>query len=99
MLVLKQNVKIKDLEKYGFKILQSDEQVNKWYDKCNPKFYCDMAVKRVSGAFDLVVCNDDYYRELVIQPAGSFQVRICVSHQLDEIYNLIKAGLVEKWED
>lgn len=89
MLVLAKNKKIKDLEKYGFKILIKDEEINN--DNC----WNVLARLKVSQNFECVIENDMAWRQLTIIPIGNIPMRLCLSHQLDIVYQLIKDGMLE----
>lgn len=82
MLKIKKNVDLKELEKFGF---EKDEVVyNKFVGKTKKDFVL-MSVFFVNNQIDIYVGDDD-------------QVTDPCSINLDTLYDLIKADLVEKVE-
>jgi hypothetical protein len=92
MLKIKDNVDLKELEKFGFEYENEEECVGsfedddyeeyfyEWYEWNNEDGKCNIKVKSNN---EIVLLNiDDYYNDDV----------------LDCIYDLIQAGLVEKVE-
>lgn len=96
MLKLRDDVNIKELEKYGFHIMVTDEELEEKMKKDNIDFYCNMAHKKMGNHFELVIENDECYRQLTIVPDTTFGLNLCISWQLDDIYELIDAGIIER---
>lgn len=88
MLKVKDNVDLKELEKFGF-ILNN---------KRKRELYRQHAYKKVSG-FDIIIETDSVYREIGIAPGDNYISGLNVSFHLDTLYDLIKADLVEKTND
>lgn len=99
MLKLKDNVDIKELEKFGFEILVTDKKLYKRSKKDLLNVYCTMATKKLNEYWKLDIENDEYYRQLVLVPTKNVPFRLCVGWCLDTIYDLIKADIVEKTEE
>lgn len=101
MLVLnKEKVKIDDLEKYGFDIVTTDEdlEADMKNDKANG-WYCVRAYKKIGPYYSIIVQNDMYADEVSIVPEGGFPWRIAISNQLDALYDLINEGIIIKMEE
>lgn len=81
MLKIKDNVDLKELEKFGFKY---DESMNYWYKKCLGTF----------NKFIILTENDmdSCKGQIVFYNDSAFNTTL----YLDTIYDLITAGLVEK---
>lgn len=84
MLKIKDEVDLKELEKFGFKY---DEQMNYWYKHC-------------LGTFNkfIVLTEDDidsFNGQIVFYNDSAFNTTL----YLDTLYDLIQAGLVEKVEE
>ena len=88
MLKIKDNVDLKELEKYGFKY-------NEYGDLCEEL--------KIKEQFDevtvLSICDDltdkKYLRRIGLITNGVY----CFDYELDILYDLIKAYLVEKVDD
>ena len=88
MLKIKDSVDLKELEKYGFKY-------NEYGDLCKEL--------KIKEQFDevtvLSICVDltdkKYLRRIGLITNGVY----CFDYELDILYDLIKAGLVEKVDD
>ena len=85
MLKIKDNVDLKELEKYGFKYdkygdLCKELKIKEQFDEVKVLFICvDLTDKRYLRRIGLIA-NDTY----------------CFDYELDILYDLIKADLVEK---
>ena len=84
MLKIKDDVDLKELEKYGFKY---DEEMKYWYKHC-------------LGTFNIfiVLTEDDidsFKGQIVFYNDSAFNTTL----YLDTLYDLIKADLVEKVEE
>ena len=99
MLKIKDNVELKELKKYGFKILVTDEELKENIKKDFTEFYCTRAFKDLGNHFALIVENDEYENQITILPNNEFHLKMSVTWQLDMLYDLIKADLVEKIEE
>lgn len=92
-LVLKKNVKVKDLEKYGFKVLITEEELNE------DNYYCNMAYKNEGNHFSYVIENDEYYRQLTIVPERCLNLPVCLGWHLGLLYRMIIDGIFEEVVD
>ena len=92
MLKIKDNVDLKELEKFGFKILKDDKELTPLDDD----YFSILAVKNLGTHYTIIIDNDECYREISIHPENSTPFRITLTFQLDVLYDLIKADLVEK---
>ena len=99
MLKIKDNVDLKELEKYGFQILVSDEKLEKNIKEDFTEFYCTRAFKDLGNHFALIVENDEYEKQITILPNNEFHLKMSITWQLDMLYDLIKDGLVVKVDD
>ena len=99
MLKIKDNVDLKELEKYGFTILVDDKELEKRTKKDPSDYYCSRAFKDIGHHFTLVIEIDEYYNQITIIPNNEFPMKLSISWQLDLLYDLIKADLVEKVDD
>lgn len=96
MLKIKDDVDLKQLEKYGFTVLiQNDKKT----ERGSEEFWDTLCYAKVGNHFSIVVENDDCIRQLTIVPENKFSISMCVTWQLDLLYDLIKANLVEKVRD
>ena len=84
MLKIKENVDLKELEKYGFKYAQTN------MDKYFYTYYLD-------NEFDLTIYENDKILRLGYCPIDDTSSYADTTF-LDTIYDLIQAGLVEKVE-
>lgn len=84
MLKIKDNVDLKELEKFGFKY---DTELNHWYKNCIGTF----------NKFIIFTENDiDSFRgQIIFYNNSAFNTTL----YLDTLYDLMKADLVEKVED
>lgn len=89
MLVLAKNKKIEDLEKYGFEILLKEEDIN------DDNVWSELAILKMGGGFKYVIENDMTYNQLTIKPCGNMPYRLCLTWELDMVYQLIKDGIIE----
>lgn len=96
MLKIKDNVDLKELEKYGFKILIDEKEFEERIRKDSLNFYCTRAVKKIGNHFLIAIENDEYENEIDIVPDSDFPLKMTINWQLDIIYDLIKDDLVEK---
>lgn len=97
MLVLKQNVKIKDLEKYGFRILYNRYTGEPEVLEYGAAIVSFIEIKKTKVSKNLFIRVKSSTCEL-------WKIDIkCLTDRKDEIsdilYDLIKADLVDKWED
>lgn len=92
MLVLAKDKKIEDLEKYGFEILLREEDIN------DDNVWNELAVLKMGGGFKYVIENDMTYNQLTIKPYGNMPCRVCLTWELDMVYQLIKDGMLETEE-
>lgn len=100
MLKIKDNVDLKELEKFGFKILADEDKILKELEQgITDNYYCNLAYKDVGNHFSILIENDNVNRQITIVPAATIELRLCLDWHLDVLYDLIKAGLVEKVED
>lgn len=93
MLKIKNDVDLRVLEKYGFKVLVQDDS-NLEIDE----YYCNLAYKDVGNHYSIVIENDMYNRQITICPNSNFPLKVSLNWQLDLLYDLIKDNLVEKVE-
>ena len=96
MLKIKDNVDLKELEKFGFKILLDENEFEKNIKKDITNFYCTRAYKNIGNHFTIVIENDEYENQIIILPDSEFPLKLSLSWQLDLLYDLIKADLVDK---
>ena len=96
MLKIKDNIELKELEKFGFKVLKAND--NEMEYGCDG-FWDILAYKDVGQHYSIVICNDEYLRQIDIVATGKYPLQCCVNWHLDIIYDLIKADLVEKVDD
>lgn len=96
MLKIKDNVDLKELEKYGFKILVGEDEFKKNIEEDSMNFYCTRAYKNIGNHFTIVIENDEYENQIIILPDNEIPLKLSLNWQLDTLYNLIKADLVEK---
>ena len=100
MLKIKDNVDLKELEKFGFKIEQDDKEFDSMdEDELFDNYYCTLAYKPLGNNYYLIIQNDEYSREINILPSNNIPFKVSLTFQLDVLYDLIKADLVEKVED
>ena len=88
MLKIKDNVDLKELEKYGFVKIDNDYRKHKysWKRELGNSNYYELYVNRDN--------------ELHIYIVGSSAYELRIVHRLqDKLYDLIKADLVEKVEE
>lgn len=90
MIVVNDNVKLKDFEHYGFKVLIDDAELN------DENYFSTLAIKPLGNHFTAVIENDEFYRQLTIVPNDTFPLKVSLTFQLEFIYDLIKANLVTK---
>ena len=92
MLKIKNNVDLKELTGYGFRILKDDSKLT----PLDEDFYSNLAYKDLGHHFSIVIENDEWNRQITIVPNNDFPLKLCLTYQLDTLYDLIKDGLVEK---
>ena len=96
MLKIKDNVDLKELAKFGFKILLEEDEFEKRIKKDIMNLYCTRAYKNIGNHFTIVIENDEYINQITILPDSEFPLKLSFSWQLDILYDLIQAGLIEK---
>lgn len=97
MLVLKKDVKVKELEKYGFKVLVTEDKLPCIHSS---DFYCTMAYKDVGLYYRILIENDDCYRQVTIVSKGKKSLGMTfLNWQLNDIYELIKDNMLERVEE
>ena len=96
MLKIKDNVDLKELEEYGFNVLIDDEELDKRININGLDWYCMRAYKRVGISYYISIENDEEENEIKIIPTCDIELKVSLSNQLDTIYDLIQAGLIEK---
>lgn len=100
MLRIKDNVDLKKLKKYGFKILVDEDKIlEELKQGITDNYYCNLAYKDVGNQFSILIENDMVNRPITIVPDSAFPLKACLDWQLDCLYDLIKAGIVEKVSD
>lgn len=100
MLKIKDNADLKELEKFGFKILVDEDKILKELEQgITDNYYCNLAYKDVGNHFSILIENDNVNRQITIVPAATIELRLCLDWHLDVLYDLIKADIVEKVED
>ena len=100
MLKIKDNVDLKELEKFGFKILVDEDKILKELEQgITDNYYCNLAYKDLGNHFSILIENDNVNRQITIVPDTSLGMRLCLDWQLDALFDLIQADLVEKVED
>lgn len=97
MLKIKDNVDLRELEKFGFRIEQDDKEFASMNeDNLFDNYYCTLAYKPLGSNYYLIVQNDEYSREINIVPQNNIPFKVTLTFQLEALYDLITAGLVEK---
>lgn len=89
MLKIKDNVDLKELEKFGFEVIGNFAKKIWWYDK----------IENISIEDDTWLCVENRTLWLIEQSAKESNERYFGNPQFDTIYDLIKADLVEKVDD
>ena len=84
MLKIKDNVDLKELEKFGF---TTQQNVPSW----------DYRIK--TGKYDYAELSIDYSKEICIYNTTEYRDADIPDELLDKIFDLIQAGLVEKVEE
>lgn len=100
MLKIKDNVDLKELKRFGFKIVQDDYEFKTMgEEELFDNYYGILAYKHLGSNFTIIIENDEYDREIKIIPNNNVPFKITLDYQLSLLYDLIKADLVEKVED
>ena len=95
MLKIKDDVDLKELEKFGFEY----DDFNETYDK---EINYNTTLFVYEGSNDLYVMVSDYYPECGVSEYEEFTYKDYIALyeiEFDEVYDLIQAGLVEKVDD
>ncbi|MBO7695930.1 MAG: hypothetical protein J6T10_25130 [Methanobrevibacter sp.] len=96
MLKLKDNVNIGELEKFGFTILIDDELFEKQLEEDPKNFYCTRAFKNLGNHYTILIENDHCENQITIVPEQDYTLRWILTWQLETLYDLIQAGLIER---
>lgn len=99
MLVVAHDKKVEDFKKYGFKVLVTDEELEKRMETDPVELYCTMAYIPLGNHFNLIIENDEFCKQLTIVPDDSMTLKFCLSWELDLIYRLQKDGMIECLQD
>lgn len=86
MLKIKDNVDLKELEKFGFEVTENFAKKIWWYDK----------IENISIEDDTWLCVENRTLWLIENGAKESNERYFGNPQFDTLYDLIKADLVEK---
>ena len=97
MLVLRKDVKVKELEKYGFKVLVTEDKLPCTHSS---DFYCTMAYKDVGLYYRILIENDDCYRQVtIVSKEYNSSGKTLINWQLNDIYELVKDDILERIEE